>query len=476
MSKKAEADYWQAQIDQGKVAGDNMKEVLHTILEARKEASRQALHDEVEKVQQDVAANKAGSQQRIKVLNDEIAQMVAHKQTEMAEYKNLVKERDQAVQDASKKALKDEVVRVEESVKETKAGSQERIKILDDEIEKLKKDKQTETDEFKRLENQKRQAVLDLAKVGEKVEEEERKSKEQHEEALKNLTISRLELERKLGQISESQYEQQLRDAVNATYKAALEELEAKKRHYQQDPVEFAKVKAAIVKLNDKHNADIEKANQKSLLRQKADFDKYFKQISSSFTSEINNWIQGTETVSQAFSKMFQAMIMSLVNYLEQKAMKELAALIQSKIIQKLHATSAIMANAAVGASGAYADMTSLGPPGLAEAPGIAAGVFGEIVSFVGPADSSAGGQWIVPQDQLNFVHKNETILPASIAGGLRDMIEGGGGGAGGGGNTVHVHMNINAIDSASFKDTVGKHGHMIGELVNKALKKKGIK
>ncbi len=319
--------------------------------------------------------------------------------------------------------------------------------------------------------------MLDLAKVIEKVEEEQRKSKQQHEEALKNLTLSRLDFERQLGHISESQYEQQLRDQMIATRDAELKQLEDKKRIYQQDPVEFAKVEADIVKLNDKYNADIEKANQKSLLRRQ-EFGQYFKQISGSFNTALNGWMQGTETASQAFGKMFQDILSQLISFVEQWVEKKIEMWLMDRIIAdsgnqgevetKIASNVAqIESDAFVAAAEAYS-FWAWDPITAMEA---AAEAYSAVSSMAigagGVGAFELGG--IVPQTGLALVHKGETILPASMSGKGFD-------GGIGGGAAVHVHMNVNAIDSSSFKDTVGKHGHMIGELVTKALKKKGIK
>ena len=52
---------------------------------------------------------------------------------------------------------------------------------------------------------------------------------------------------------------------------------------------------------------------------------------------------------------------------------------------------------------------------------------------------SSEGGEWQVPADRLNLVHKDETILPAHIAGPLRNLVEGGGSVGGGGPVTINT-------------------------------------
>lgn len=88
-------------------------------------------------------------------------------------------------------------------------------------------------------------------------------------------------------------------------------------------------------------------------------------------------------------------------------------------------------------------------------------------------AKSSAGGDWRVDRDRLNFVHANETILPAGIAGKLRDMVEGGSTGSG---VTLVVNHSVSAVDAASFQGHIRRHSNMIANEVTRALKRKGAR
>jgi hypothetical protein len=88
-------------------------------------------------------------------------------------------------------------------------------------------------------------------------------------------------------------------------------------------------------------------------------------------------------------------------------------------------------------------------------------------------AKSSAGGDWRVDRDRLNFVHANETILPAGIAGKLRNMVEGGSPGSG---ITVVVNHSVSAVDAASFQGHIRRHSNMIANEVTRALKRKGVR
>ena len=302
-------------------------------------------------------------------------------------------------------------------------------------------------------------------------------SAKKHEDALNSLALSRLDFERQIGKLSESEYEKRLAAELAAEYRKAREKLLLDRQAANGKRVEQARIDAELLRLDDKYRADTEKAEQKSYLRRRQQFDQYFKQISSSFTSEINSWIQGTETVSQAFSKMFQSMIMALVDYLEQKAMKRLEDWLIDKLFNVKSATSATSAASGIASAMGFASVMAALPfpanvstaPIVAAAAGAQAAALGT-AGIVGAA-SSAGGDWRVDRDRLNLVHANETILPAGIAGKLRDMVEGGGSR----GLTVVVNHSVNAVDAESFQGHIRKHGNMIGNEVARVLKRKGL-
>ncbi len=232
--------------------------------------------------------------------------------------------------------------------------------------------------------------------------------------------------------------------------------------------------------IDGKALADAETAEKKSLEKRKETFHKYFQAISGYFTTFINGMITGNQTAAQAFSKMVTDMANQFLQGLE----KQLSAFIEKKLMEVfIHESAEKTKDAANQASHAkegertafsaakHAYDSVVGTPyvGHILAPIAAAAAFAGVAAL----GSAEGGQYLVPGPQLTMLHAQEMVLPAGLAGRMRDVIDGGGGGGAG---AVHVHMNVNAIDSSSFKDTLGKHGHMIGELVTKAMKRKGMK
>ena len=110
-------------------------------------------------------------------------------------------------------------------------------------------------------------------------------------------------------------------------------------------------------------------------------------------------------------------------------------------------------------AAGAYAAVASVPVVGPVLAPAAAATALAAALAFGGAVVSAAGGWDQVPYDgALASLHKDEMVLPSSLASPLRSALggagEGGGGGSGGGAGgsgATHHHWNIQALDAASF-------------------------
>jgi len=215
--------------------------------------------------------------------------------------------------------------------------------------------------------------------------------------------------------------------------------------------------------------------------------------LANSFSTAIKGMISGTESLSTAFAKMGQQMLQSLESALEkmlsqwmQHHIMELLVHTQTKesevavnqtaseqtqaISLKEHMNQILM-TAKQAATKAWDAMSGIPVVGPALGAAAAAATFAAVIAF-GSVTSAAGGFYEVDRDQLAFIHKKEMVLPAGIADRLRTTVAGGGGDSG---MNVNVFHNVNAIDAASFQDTIKKHGNMIGNEVARVLKKKGL-
>ena len=126
-------------------------------------------------------------------------------------------------------------------------------------------------------------------------------------------------------------------------------------------------------------------------------------------------------------------------------------------------AGNAVEAQSAAGLAGANA-VASAAAIDPFIAPEVGAMDFAAADFFAGIAGFARGG--LVPATGLALVHQGETILPASMSGK---------GDFGPLGSNVHVHVSVQTMDSDSFKDTVHRHGHIIGEQVYRVLRKRGL-
>jgi len=213
--------------------------------------------------------------------------------------------------------------------------------------------------------------------------------------------------------------------------------------------------------------------------------------LANSFSTAIKGMISGTESLSTAFAKMGQQMLQSLESALEkmlsqwlQHHIMELLVHTQTKesevavnqtaseqtqaISLKEHMNQILM-TAKQAATKAWDAMSGIPVVGPALGAAAAAATFAAVMAF-GSVTSAAGGFYEVDRDQLAFIHKKEMVLPAGIADRLRTTVAGGGGDSG---ININVFHNVNAIDSASFQDTIRKHGNMIGNEVARVLKKR---
>jgi hypothetical protein len=114
----------------------------------------------------------------------------------------------------------------------------------------------------------------------------------------------------------------------------------------------------------------------------------------------------------------------------------------------------------------AWASISAIPVVGPFLAPAVAAGVLASVIAIGANLSSAAGGWDNVPSDQIAQIHKQEMILPASIASPLRSAIAGGGFGGSGGGDT-HVHLHGSMIDAAFWQ----KHQGSIVSTIQDAVK-----
>lgn len=229
------------------------------------------------------------------------------------------------------------------------------------------------------------------------------------------------------------------------------------------DAAEQAKINEQRVKSTEKLAVDEIKIHgqlkQESLASYKAMFDS----LTNGFQSMTEKLIRGTATWRDAFRQMCGDMIVDFAKMQVANVARLLWAAAIDKNVTIAGAITKRAANATTAAGGAWDAVVGIPIIGPALAPVAAAAAFAGVMAFGLP--SAAGGWDNVPQDGLAMIHKNEMVLPSSLADKVRGMADSGSSSESSG----HTfHFNISALDGNSVKEMFMKNGGIIVDSINR--------
>ncbi len=139
---------------------------------------------------------------------------------------------------------------------------------------------------------------------------------------------------------------------------------------------------------------------------------------------------------------------------------EDTAANTAALIATKAAAVSNAASWAAVAAVAASASVAAIPLVGWAMAPGVAAATYADGMAYAALA-SAAGGWGQVPQDgMMTELHKDEMVLPASIASPLRQSLASPRSGAAGQGTTMNFQFapTVSAVDATGVDQLLQQH------------------
>ena len=146
--------------------------------------------------------------------------------------------------------------------------------------------------------------------------------------------------------------------------------------------------------------------------------------ISGAFSSAISSMMQGAADFASIMASIGQSILSMFVSIIGKIVEEWLLGFIMTLIGQKTSDAAKVMSSA--GLSGAYGFTSVMAalpfPINMAVAPVVAATAFAETAAY-----AAAAGGWDVPADSMAMLHKNEMVLPASLADNVRNMTGGGG-------------------------------------------------
>lgn len=278
------------------------------------------------------------------------------------------------------------------------------------------------------------------------------------------------------------------------------------------NPVDNAKIYQQMLTAQAQYVAKSQDLNQQASANVQKSWQNVLAPIDNAFSQSINGMLRGTETLKQGIARAGQSIVLSFIDAAEKSLMRwvasELAKLTitettqagmteaaaanqaaQTAIKQEGKAADAamdstsILNNAYTAATGAFSAVAGIPIVGPILAPVAAAAAFAGVMAF--DVISAAGGMGAVPFDDMPaLLHKNEMVLPASIAAPLRSAIGSWGmaptapaananlptassrGSAQSGDVHLHAHMTVTSGNPADMQhaalsalDTAARHG-----------------
>ena len=228
-----------------------------------------------------------------------------------------------------------------------------------------------------------------------------------------------------------------------------------------QDPAALQQQLDRLAQIQQQHLLKLETMQTQAAHRTQSIWDPVFKSMSQAFDTTVKGMIMGTTTWQNGMRHMMQSVLgefidmgvkmvttwaeneitrtMASVTGTEERSAAEESANAAGLLSSAETVIKAIMNDAVKVFSGVWAALSGIPYVGPALAAASAPAAMTTVAGVASSVASSAGGDWQIPSDRLNFVHRKETILPADKSKGLDDLIRNGSSGSGA---PIHIHGN----------------------------------
>ena len=279
------------------------------------------------------------------------------------------------------------------------------------------------------------------------------------------------------GILTQQQYVQVVSQTENAVYAIKLDALQKRRALEAQDPngaEETQRTDNEIEKLTEQHETRKTELAREGQQQRIQLINAEVQALGGGFTTALQGWERGNLSFTQGFAQMAGGLVTTLQGSLVQMGVKwaehyilvnvlhmdsaasKAATDVTAQATQLATAATAnaaqVLSEAAVASAAAFASTAAIPIVGLALAPEAAAGAYASVAAMA-PLASAAGGWGMVPADgTLAELHKNEMVLPSSIADNIRNMS--------GGGDTITQHFGGNTFtgQTANFPQMLDDH------------------
>jgi hypothetical protein len=272
------------------------------------------------------------------------------------------------------------------------------------------------------------------------------------------------------GRVNEAQWVAMKKAGITQELRAQLDALDQEQKAAENDLVAWKKIQAQKDALNRKAYLDLNKLDTDLVNKSKARWNGFFGSMTGGWNNAIQGLVNGTMTWGNAFKTVtdqaLSGIISFFVQWAEEEAIKWATSMAMGETGRVAEATGA----AAVYAVNAMGSVAAIPFYGWAMAPAVGAQAYGAGLAMAGLA-SAAGGWDRVPADQVAQIHKNEMILPAPLAEGIRQNL--GDGSRSGGGSVVHHHWNV--LDGQDVKRVLTRHQDALFGVIREGGKNRRI-
>jgi hypothetical protein len=280
-------------------------------------------------------------------------------------------------------------------------------------------------------------ALGELQRVYREYFEEQKKLQQMAAEAERDYHLNGVELARvnietqyQLGQLTNAQRLDALKELKEAEYQIKLAAAEHEAELYAEDEVVYKEHLNRIAAMKQQHSVDLATIDGQIQVEQFRVWRQIGDAISGAFSTAIKGVIMGTQTLTQAMRNMAQSVLLALLDMGVKWIAQQIVNAAIGKAIDKTTKASQINNAAALAAANSFAATAAIPVVGPLLAPEAAAAAFAATESWQGALLAAAQG-FDVPagMNPLTQLHAKEMVLPAELAEGVRDMVSAGGGG-----------------------------------------------
>jgi len=230
---------------------------------------------------------------------------------------------------------------------------------------------------------------------------------------------------------------------------------------YAKDAVKYKEYCDKLVLLKRENALKLQQLDDQIAEKSQTDWSKLTNSMGSSFKSVVDSLMGGGKNMQSVLQGVFKNILNAFMEMIEQ--MISQLAIFKSMMagLGGLFGGGGGGGAAEIGEAAISAVTSFLGFEHGGIVPSAAGGW--DLPSAAGGWDlPSAAGGWNVAGATLALLHPREMVLPADLAGGVRDMVDQGGGGGG----DTHVHFHVNTIDQRGVAGFLkDNHRHIINSI-----------